>query len=239
MGRVRVFVCASVSFSSQGSFSDVVALWAVSGFRFVLYSFGSKVSLATGSPFGMSSVWWRLRLLPPSGSFICVLLRLRWLSLHRGFAFFEFSWLSSFVCSCCNSCASLPWSGGSLVSVSRPAVFYESLLLCGRSVVIVGSLPRSDLRFPLMTGSPCGTSQCLLVFGSVVLSLHVFFGRGVLGCCLPFCPCRCFLGVPLVEMSFYFFFWVVPSGSSTVRDVAVSSLPALFLGGAYASLIFL
>ena len=122
MGRVRVFVCASVSFGSQGSLSDMVALWAVSGFRFVLYSFGFKVSLATGSPFGTSSVWWRLRLLSPSGSFICVLLRLRWLRLRCGFAFFEF-FGSAPSSARCDSCDSLPWSGGSLVSVSRPAVF--------------------------------------------------------------------------------------------------------------------
>ena len=66
-----------------------------------------------------------------------------------------------------------------LWSVSRdPPFFYMTLLLCGRSVVIIGSLPHSDLQFPSTSGSPCGTSQCLLVFGSLVLSLHVFFWAG-------------------------------------------------------------
>ena len=50
-----------------------------------------------------------------------------------------------------------------------------SLPLCGGAVFFVGYLPRSELRFPLATGSPYGTSRRLLEFGSLVLSLHVFF----------------------------------------------------------------
>ena len=127
-----------------------------------------------------------------------------------------------------------------LWSVSLDLLFLcVCLLLCGRSVIIVESLPRSDLRFPLTTGSPCGTSQCLRVFGSIVLSLCVFFGRGVVGCCPLFHPCLCLLGVPLVEVCFSFFLREVPSGSSAIRDVAVSSLIAHSIRGAYASLIFL
>ena len=59
-------------------------------------------------------------------------------------------------------------------------------------------------KVPLTTGSPCGTSQCLLLFGSLVLSLHVSFGQGVVGSRPPFPPCLCLLGVPLVVVCFFF-----------------------------------
>ena len=86
------------------------------------------------------------------------------------------SWLNSMVYFGCNSRGSLPWSGGSLLCVSRPVNFFcASLPLCGGAVLFVGSLPRSDLRFPIATGSPYGTGQCLPEFGSFVLSLLVFF----------------------------------------------------------------
>ena len=57
------------------------------------------------------------------------------------------------------------------------SVFCSSLLLCVRAVVIIRSLPCSDLRFPLATGSPSGTSQLMLMFGKFVLSLRVCLVR--------------------------------------------------------------
>ena len=133
-----------------------------------------RFSLAMGSPLGPSSGLVAIRspffflglfhlcpstvALAPSSLWICV------------------SWLSSIVCFGCDSRESLPWGGGSLVGVSRPASFFcASLPRSGGAVLFIGFLPRLDLRFPLATGSPSGTSQSLLEFGSLVLSLHVFF----------------------------------------------------------------
>ena len=57
-----------------------------------------------------------------------------------------------------------PWVSV-LSSVSLPPPIYESLRLCETAVGFVRSLPHPDLRFPVATGSPGGTSQfcfCLL-----------------------------------------------------------------------------
>ena len=74
------------------SLGDVIALWDEFGFRWSSDSFGSKVSLAMGSPCGTSS---GLVVFPSpsffSGSFIWLL---QLLSLRCGFAFFYGFWLS-------------------------------------------------------------------------------------------------------------------------------------------------
>ena len=46
-----------------------------------------------------------------------------------------------------------------LWSVSLDPPVFRALPRSGGAVLFIGFLPRSDLRFPLATGSPYGTSQ--------------------------------------------------------------------------------
>ena len=104
--------------------SDVVALWDESEFRWSSDSFGSKVSLATGSPCGTSS---GLVVFPSpffSGSFIWLLQRL---SLPCGFAFFTDFGSVVVVFSGCDSCEFLPWEGSFFGRVSLDPQFFVHL----------------------------------------------------------------------------------------------------------------
>ena len=69
-----------------------------------------------------------------------------------------------------------------------PPTLSVHLFLCVEELSFSLGIYRSDLRFPLVTGSPNGTSQCLLEFGSLVLSLHVFFVSLVARACRPDAP---------------------------------------------------
>ena len=172
--KVMFLAEPSDSFGSQGYLRLVVALWNECVSLHPLTRSDLRFSLAMGSSLGPSSDLVAIRSpffflglfhlcpsmvgLSPSSLWICV------------------SWLSSIVCFGCDSRESLPWGGGSLVGVSRTASFFcASLPRSGGAVLFIGFLPRSDLRFPLATGSPSGTIQSLLEFGSLILSLHVFF----------------------------------------------------------------
>ena len=121
MGRVKIFLLGPLSRSDL------------------------RVTLATWSPFGMSTGLVAIRSPFSSGSFLCVLRWLLWLLLCYGFTFLGSAPQPALVVIHMNLFLKLAvlWSV-SLV----PLFFCASHPLCGRAVIIVGSLPFSDLRFP-------------------------------------------------------------------------------------------
>ena len=134
----------------------------------------------------------------PSGSFLCVFPQLNGLGLRCGFAFRCVLWRCSVVCSS-SICVTLFLGWTFFHQCHYLLRFCASFLLCGGNV-IVRSLPRSDQRFSLATGSHVGMSQFCFHLVLCPLPLGVSSGRSWL---LPgFRPWLCLQGFSLTDSSF-------------------------------------